>query len=234
MSLSLNELESLCRRAARGARFEWGPAEEAGRAVRALASVGLPGPERLLERLVRADVDIAPPCSRSPRSLDGDWSSASGELCPIHAGAALSDSAHRLAGNAPLALHDVLCPLLLLPFAALAARQLGVPVGISWSTLTLSAVPDSRAGATWLDGARVHAGDGRTGTVRCRLWPSREAVGGRRLPAFTRAEPAPAVLAGLEAFAARTCAPATEASRRLGAGGSGAGPERTADIERHG
>ncbi|RED11766.1 hypothetical protein POI8812_02862 [Pontivivens insulae] len=43
MTLSLNEVQSLARKAARGAGFSWGMADEAGRAVRFLHEWGLDG-----------------------------------------------------------------------------------------------------------------------------------------------------------------------------------------------
>ena len=44
MNWSLNELDAMARKAARGAGYSWGLAEEAGRATRWLAAAGLPGP----------------------------------------------------------------------------------------------------------------------------------------------------------------------------------------------
>ena len=41
MSYSLNEYEALALRAARGAGLSWGLAEEAGKAVKILSSLGL-------------------------------------------------------------------------------------------------------------------------------------------------------------------------------------------------
>ena len=53
--LSLPEIESLVVKAARGAGYNWGIAEEAGFAVRWLARTGLPGPEILLAHLQEFD-----------------------------------------------------------------------------------------------------------------------------------------------------------------------------------
>ncbi|MEL7259121.1 MAG: DUF3726 domain-containing protein, partial [Pseudomonadota bacterium] len=43
MSWSLNEVESLARKAARGAGYSWGLAEEAGKATRWTCAAGWPG-----------------------------------------------------------------------------------------------------------------------------------------------------------------------------------------------
>ncbi len=51
MSYSLNEYEALALRAARGAGLSWGLAEEAGKAVRILSSLGLESAQILLEAL---------------------------------------------------------------------------------------------------------------------------------------------------------------------------------------
>ena len=233
MNLSLNELESLCRKAARGAGFGWGAAEEAGRAARWLASFGLPGPDLLLARLARFDGpgEGGRPCgggnlpvqALSPRSLDGDWRSAGDTLCPIHAGAALSDTAERVAERGELTLHEVLCPLLLAPFAALVARQVGRPVSIGWADLLVTCDGD----APWLNGTRSHAADELADAVRCVVSIDTGAAQGtelgERAARVTRATPGTDVVAALEGFAQRTYAPATEESRQRGAGGASTG-----------
>ena len=43
MTFSLNEIEAIGKRAARGAGLPWGLAEEAGKAARWLTARGLPG-----------------------------------------------------------------------------------------------------------------------------------------------------------------------------------------------
>ncbi len=47
MSWSLNEIEGLARKAARGSGLSWGLAEEAGKATRWLCAAGLPGADAL-------------------------------------------------------------------------------------------------------------------------------------------------------------------------------------------
>ena len=93
MSWSLNEVEALSRKAARGAGLSWGLAEEAGRATRWLVVHGLPGPEVLLAALTR--LDGLPHEARAP--LDG-WQ-ARDTLCPVTTGAALADTAAAAGGD---------------------------------------------------------------------------------------------------------------------------------------
>lgn len=214
VNLSLNELEALCRKAARGAGLDWGPADEAGRAARRLAAFDLPGPELLLARLARHAGDGVPAGALSPRSLDGEWWSAGEVLCPVLAGAALSDAAWRLGDAGEIVLHDVICPLLLTPFVGLAARQLGTPVSVAWADLILT----DDGCVLWLDGTRARIFDERADTVRCVTGAALDTPSGKPLSQVTRARPDPVCVEGLEAFAQRTYAPATEESRLRGAG----------------
>ena len=116
--LSLGEVEALCLKAARGAGYDWGLAEEAGAAARWLAARGLDGPAILLA-LLEARKDLA-----SLRLTEGRVTQMDdGPVCPIVLGAYISD----LGGMAPLAEVPVLRPALLLPF--LRDARLGWPGG---------------------------------------------------------------------------------------------------------
>ncbi len=55
MICSLNEIEALARKAARGGGMSWGLAEEAGKAVRWLSDNGFPGPWLLSKLLLQND-----------------------------------------------------------------------------------------------------------------------------------------------------------------------------------
>ena len=129
-SLSFGEIEALGRRAARGAGLPWGLAEEAGRAVRILCAAGLDGAAALAGLLAeiraRRDPRLAP-----VRALDRVWRAEGGALCPIRAGASLSDMA-RLMPPDGVGMEGVLVPVLILPFAADVARMLEGPVTLSW------------------------------------------------------------------------------------------------------
>jgi len=198
MSFSLNEVEATAKKAARGAGYSWGLAEEAGKATRWLSAQGLDGCGALAALLQE-------PRHESP-TRDGDIWSANGALCPLASGAALSDFAADLAAG-PIRLIEVAHPQLLLPFAAGAARQMGTVLTLACDTLT------ARTDGAGVDLAHIPSPPG-TSDVQVSL-------GGRMgaaLPHQTRAASDPAIWAVLTGLAARTYAPATDASRRLGAG----------------
>jgi hypothetical protein len=125
MIVSLNEIETTILKAARGAGMAWGLAEEAAEAARWLATRGLSFEAplaSLLEREAwRSDIDFDGRSLR-PRAAQ-DW------LCPIRAGAFLSD----FGDKPPVRLERVLYPLLLAPFAA---RREG-RAELSWDRATL-------------------------------------------------------------------------------------------------
>lgn len=208
MSFALNEVEATARKAARGAGLSWGMAEEAGGAARWLCAQGLDGVATLLAVLER--VDGRDPAGLGPAALAGDWRADPGPLCPLRAGAALADSAPLWAAEGEKRLADAIVPAMLLPFAGLAARALGCPVTLEWAgvrAVTDGATLDLAASAP----AALLADAGLVTVV----------AGGRVTaprPRQTRAHPIAADLAALDAYAQRTYAPATEASRLHGAG----------------
>ncbi|MEX0317214.1 MAG: DUF3726 domain-containing protein [Ruegeria sp.] len=201
MSYSLNEMEATAKRAARGAGYSWGLAEEAGKATRWLCAHGLEG-EAALARLL--EQGLANPADHAPQTLDGDWS-GSGMLCPLTAGALVSDLAGRLQ-TGPIHMREVAVPIALLPFAASAARRLRSCVSVECDGLVAVT-----------DGSDLSVPDGFPETaqhVTVRVGGSPASGCARK----TRARPDPANWAVLNRFAHRTFAPATEESRLLGAG----------------
>lgn len=115
--LSLSETHALCAKAARGAGFDWGHAEEAGHAVAWLAARTLPGCALILRRL-----QMGADALTTPHSVQ----------CPLRIGVALVDHV-----NLPEAARDyarlvnVALPGLMLPFVALAARLRGADLGVA-------------------------------------------------------------------------------------------------------
>lgn len=201
LSLSLNEAEALAKKAARGAGYPWGLAEEAGRAVGWLEARGLPGCGALAA-LLSGGGDATPPV------IGGSvWRPAAGALCPIATGAALSDRAG-LPGGVPLEIGPIREVLLIVPFAAAtaAARAGGGTITLTWA-----------GGAAVTDG--VDAEVTGPATVCCeRLAVT---VGGRiDTPAQCRSRACPSQrdFDALSRFAGLTYAPATEESRAKGAG----------------
>lgn len=106
MILSLTELESLSKRAARGAGFSWGMAEEAGKATRWLAMHGLPSAHVLAQLLQARAAGLT-------------------DQCPLTLGAQIADS------NTTTAQVEVRQPLLILPFIAAVAQQSKTTIGIT-------------------------------------------------------------------------------------------------------
>jgi hypothetical protein len=207
MSHSLNEVEATAKRAARGAGFCWGLAEEAGKAARWLCANGQDGCG-VLARLLD-DLDGEPLSALSPMSLDGEWTSPSGRLCPLMAGVTLSDCASRL-DEGDIIMSGVMHPALILPFSASAAQQRKGDVTVSWDGL--SAVTNS-------SGMRlVEAASAFTAVAAARVRVRSGGTVDPLTPHATRATPDAEHWATLNRFAHRTYAPASEASRLLGAG----------------
>ena len=207
MNLSLNEVESTAKKAARGAGLSWGIAEEAGKAARWLCAQGINGCGQLARHLQGADYASFADLSTVPS--DGIWRAASGPLCPLSAGASLSDWSDELMRH-KIELQDVAFPMLLFPFAAGAARHLRAVVVLEW-----------KGTVCMTDGvnASISRAAGAADPVRAEHVTIR--LGGRLaklLPGQTRADCDPADWTVLSHFASRTYAPATEQSRLLGAG----------------
>ncbi|MGR3615325.1 MAG: DUF3726 domain-containing protein [Paracoccaceae bacterium] len=181
MSFSLNEADVTAKKAARGAGYEWGLAEEAGKAVRWLCRNGLHGCSAMAE-LVQAAPTMA---------------------CPLAAGLSMSDFPERLReGEIQFEMLDA--PLMVLPFAALAAQHLETTVTVHIN---------ERAFVT--DGHRVSSAPAPSSDrVLVRLGGHME----NPLPEYSRAEPNETAWSILANSAHKTYAPATEESRKLGAG----------------
>jgi Protein of unknown function (DUF3726) len=200
MNLSLNEVEVTAKKAARGAGYSWGLAEEAGKATRWLCAQGLDGCGILASLLSATDgQDLS---RMSPTATDKKWQAASGHLCPLTAGASLSDHATQISQSG-LDLSSVLSPLFLIPFAA---RLGGRSIRVEWD-----------GGSAVTDGENLSLSS--TGT------PNKSAVTVRMTDqtvpvsvAHTRAEPRDQDWSALIQLTGRTYAPATEESRLLGAG----------------
>lgn len=209
MTYSLNEIEAMAKRAARGAGYHWGHAEEAGKAARWLAEYDLPGPE-LLAQLLTLNFGRSYACA-APRSAAGPWRAGEGDLCPLLAGSALCDRATELANGRVFDLEAVAYPLLLVPLAASASGLTGYATALDWDGIAIHVAPQGIA----IGGNQDALMASRTGHLTCRI--SRVADHAVSLKKFGRAVDAKhwTVLGEL---ARRTFAPATEASRLAGAG----------------
>ncbi|SFE10454.1 Protein of unknown function [Sulfitobacter brevis] len=214
MIYSLNEIEALARKAARGSGLSWGLAEEAGKAVRWLCANGFQGTE-LLTKLLSAN-DGKPYSDLAPQQIDDVWRARSGMLCPIILGALICDRADELGRGEPIKVGEVAMPLMLAPFASHAARSAGVTVTLEWQGAKLTL--DGGAPGVQGDEAALHAA--RTTSVTL---SQTDAAIFRSVPTERGRQLTPEILKTLEAFAQRTYAPATEASR------AGAGAETDDD-----
>lgn len=197
MTTSLNEVEAVSKRAARGAGLEWGLAEEAGKATRWLCEQGLDGCAALAAVLSGSR-------ARARLPEGGEWA-GNGLLCPIFAGAALSDRAAML-GQGPVQMRHVSNPVLILPFAGLVARMQKRPVTVECDGV--SAVTDGRT----LSLPSLLPKEAEKVSVR--LGGTVAETRGQS----SRAAPDAGTWRALNALAHRTYAPATEESRLLGAG----------------
>lgn len=217
ITCSRNEVEAHARRAARGAGLSWGLAEEAGKAARWLATRGLPGVEVLARVLTCNDgVDYA---RLAPQMSGAEWRAEGGALCPLCAGAAISDRAGLL--DHGVTLRDVSFPLLLAPFAHRAALASGCDYELRWQGVRLKTGAD---GFTLLEGdtvtlavasavaARIEVGlpatPGEVGGECRRVFAPHDASVSIPLDAWRT----------LEELAGRTYVPATAESRERGAG----------------
>jgi len=84
---SLTEIETHCRKAARGAGYEWGEAEEMGKAVRWLCANGKNGAAECLTLLKAVDGN----CADHRATLDTLKGVHKGAVCGLSLGCALSD-----------------------------------------------------------------------------------------------------------------------------------------------
>jgi hypothetical protein len=122
--MSQPEIMSLACRAARGAGYSWGMAEEAGFAAVWLAHYGFDWADTLLARLSGPRGSAFVPQSKA-------WRSA-GPVCGLHAGVTLADFATLPEGplGSGVTIGAALDPLCLLPFVARSAARAKVPLNV--------------------------------------------------------------------------------------------------------
>lgn len=190
---SLNEVEATAKKAARGAGYSWGVADEAGFAARWLTARGVDGCVALAALLRRMDgMDLS---AAKPDMTQDGWAAA-GPLCPLLTGCLMSDLGRRDYSIGPVAV-----PILVLPFIA---GQGGATIETATGTVTTDG-----------DGVCI---SGRIDGFASSVTVAAPILMSDRLDRSDRANPDPAVWATLLAYAHRTYAPATEESRLKGAG----------------
>lgn len=208
MTYSLSEIDSLARRAARGAGMSWGLAEEAGQAVSWLCAHAMPGAEylaALLQRQTHRDHGAAHPLpDQTP------WRAQAGALCPIAAGAALSDRAVEISNMARLRLVRCEAPFLLLPFLASIALRTRAAIRFGMTHHAAVCSPKGLYLGRSAPDATAPAGD-------VTLTPQAP-LQGMHVPRGRRTSPTQDALTTLADFADRLYAPETGARRQTGAG----------------
>jgi hypothetical protein len=211
MLCSLTEVEMEVRKAARGAGFSWGLAEEAGWAARFLETHQLPCLAALTGLLKWREQ--RPHGLVSPVVEGAVWRARGGCLCAITTGSAWQDlaTASRLAE--PVEFRTIAAPALLAPFIAATARRLARPLALSGGAVTLS----FDAHRVWLTGGRE--------ALSCRVARSLTV---QALETVPNTSACTALSGGVDVddhiwsqlgdYAARTYVPSTVDSRRYGAG----------------
>jgi hypothetical protein len=210
MKLSLNEIDNLGKKAARGANLSWGLAEDAGKAARWLSARGFCG-LAILASLLR-DVDGVDYEQLVPEMRAGTWRGSRQTINPLIAGPALSDYAHSLLDSDGIRMLRVRHPEFLVPFASYAAGAIGTTVGLSWAGCQLYMDPLGGVLSRNFRSERLESAD----SVLCRaadMPPGLDAFG--RAADFDVGEN---VWNYLDGLASRIYVPESEASRLVGAG----------------
>ena len=137
---SLTEIETHCRKAARGSGLSWGLAEEVGKIARCHASRNIDGPKLLANyinwRESSAEVNNIP-------HSDGDtWQIVGDEMCPIIAGSILSDRAELIEKKARTTFSKVVWPALMIPQFVRAAEAVGKPLVLEWEDFRATATAE--------------------------------------------------------------------------------------------
>lgn len=211
---SLNETASRGRLAARGAGYPWGLADEVYRSVFWLVQRNFPAPlllTQLLEHFETTDIVN----ESMPVLTDTHWSSRGEWLCPVLLGCALSDSIEPAQTHSVITFDNVKTPLLMLPFVADLAIRFKKVAELKLDSVTIAT-----------DGIHLRHSSAELNVMQHAALCSLTLLSHDKVDfvsteemAFTdRAQIKAEVWSVLGKFAHRTYAPATEASRNLGAG----------------
>ncbi len=108
---SLSEIQSTCKKAAKGAGLTWGLAEEVGMIAKSLTKLGLDGAGSFVPYFKWLDDPKKSMASRIGNNA-GIWSSIEGDFCSLKAGTILADRAALLQSE-PFQFDSVICPMVL-------------------------------------------------------------------------------------------------------------------------
>ena len=194
VDLSFGEFQALVTKALKGAGYPWGLADDGAAAARQLAKWGVSPVGSIVDLLESCDAESV------VRATDpAEWAQASTPLCPLSVGATLNDDRRAVGSDLPA----VASVLLLAPFVHRHVSPTQA-MRLTWSSGSLTVMVDGIA----IDGEPPSAA-----TLHIDEPPPEPPV-----PHASRVTIAASDLARLEHFAHRTYAPATEESRRRGAG----------------
>lgn len=201
--LSLNELDALVRKAARGAGLSWGLAEETGKVARAMAQSAQPDFERLADTL---EAGRAGQLSREVEADGTTWRAVGNlPLDPLVIGPSFLDHAFFLKSSSVIIEGTVSAPSLLLPFLMHAACVSATSLTIASNGGTSSILDGSALSVPQAFGLSVRGADhlGKVPEPTLRIVPI-------TIPRELRRR--------FEALAALTYVPSSQRSRVSGAG----------------
>ncbi len=202
MEFSLNELEMLALKAARGAGLEWGLAEDAGNAAKWLAVHDLDGAGAVCEVLLNFEkVEFS---DLMPRINGENWS-ATEQVSALLAGIKIAGRPGLLE-TSEIHIRNLDCPLFLLPFLIHASFLLKKPLGVVAGKFEACLSPEG------LD----HTGGGDEPTD-AKIFIAQNAPS-QPLKNVLRANITARDMKRLNDMAQRIYAPSTESSRQNGAG----------------
>ncbi|TIX29750.1 MAG: DUF3726 domain-containing protein, partial [Mesorhizobium sp.] len=131
IDLSLNEVETLSAKTARGAGFSWGLAEDVGRAARRIAAEDDNWGKAMLSLAEQAQSFESPSLARAARWRSGETDAATGRpLCPIRTAALLLDEPPP-ANVMPLTILDVGLPVWFDAMLRRSPMRVARPVGLA-------------------------------------------------------------------------------------------------------
>lgn len=208
MIVSMNELDSMTRKAFRGAGYHWGEAEDAGKAAAWLARRGFPVLPPVLKLLKKAQSQLH---AMRPIREGQTVRAAGGLLCPVLAGIATSDAAEGLSAGVAIHYGRLCCPVLITPFLAAAADAARLRLVFTCPAGTVEAGPNACTVNIGPEALEVGSGS-------LLALDSGTAMTGTMSPRGHALTVDPGQWETLNAFAARTYVPATAQSRLSGAG----------------
>lgn len=205
---SFGEITALAKRATRGAGYAWGACEDASAATEWLSRNGLPGVEALSQALSTQE--------RSPMAritIGQPWTAAGGtHICPLVAGAALTDHIRQAADDGGITILGLRSPLLTVGCVGVFGEAIDRCYQLDWDEILIE-VGRERC---LTKGSARDLSNSSTDKFKC---IEIDAAPPHNIPLCpARPSIAAAHWSHLEQLASQTYAPATAASRLSGAG----------------